>query len=441
MGGRPRTAIGTYGTIHVACLGPKRHTAHTRFRDLDGRLREVEATSTSHHAAAALLKERLQERTGYGAGGLLHRSSPFGDLADLWLVDLESREIRENTKDNYRDDLRLHVRPFFEHYTLGEITTGRVEVFLKAQLALSHSRAKHTRTLLNQLFGYALRHDVLTRNPVEGTSPLKKPKGSPQALTWPQVTAIRAAAAAWRTGPDVKGPKPDGRVRDALEVLLGTGMRPGEVLGVRPVDITDIATGTDDNLQLQMVVHVTGTVVTQKGKGTFRQDHPKTDASDRWIPVPEFAAAVLRRRVAAMGPEKADWTVFHNRSGGPMTLHNFRRTFREFLDIAGLGESGISPRWYRRTSATVLARGLGVDAAATHLGHTSAVITEGYYIEPDTTIDHTPAAVLERTLRPGATASDLLTRPTSAAEEAALDEIDDDEEDNPRGPGAEEPAA
>jgi len=31
----------------------------------------------------------------------------------------------ENTKDNYRDDLRLHVRPFSEHFTLGEITTGR----------------------------------------------------------------------------------------------------------------------------------------------------------------------------------------------------------------------------------------------------------------------------------------------------------------------------
>ena len=47
-------------------------------------------------------------------------------------------------QDNYRDGLRLHVRTFFEHYTLGEITTGREEWFLKAERAASYSRAKHS---------------------------------------------------------------------------------------------------------------------------------------------------------------------------------------------------------------------------------------------------------------------------------------------------------
>ena len=85
-----------------------------------------------------------------------------------------------------------------------------------------------------------MRHDALGRNPVEGTSPLKKPKGSPQALTMQQIAALRRAAAGWRTDPDVKGPKPDGQVLDAIEVLLGTGMRPGEVLALRPTDSTTI---------------------------------------------------------------------------------------------------------------------------------------------------------------------------------------------------------
>lgn len=77
-----------------------------------------------------------------------------------------------------------------------------------------------------------------------------------------------------------------------------------------------------------------------------------------------------------------------------------RRTFRDFLKLAGLAETGISLRWYRRTGATVIARGMGTDAAATFLGHTSTVITEGHYIEPDPTVDPRPAAILERTLRP-----------------------------------------
>ncbi|MFT4264082.1 MAG: tyrosine-type recombinase/integrase [Nocardioides sp.] len=356
---------------------------------------------------------------------MLSLRSPFVDLAELWLAELATRDISEGTKENYRDDLRVHVRPYFEGYTLGEITTGRVETFLKSQSAVSYSRAKHTRTLLNQLFGYALRNDAMPRNPVEGTSSLHRPKGSPQALTADQIAAIRRAAAVWRTGPGVKGPKPDGQVRDAVEVLLGTGMRPGEVLAIRPLDIRDTKQG--------MTVHICGTVVTRTGKGTYRQVRPKTDASFRTIPVPKFAADVIRSRLDQMGPEEKEWTLFHNRDGGPLSPHNFRRTFREFLALADLSDSGITPRWFRRTGATVLARGISADAAATHLGHTSTAITEGHYIEPDLTVDFAAAAVIETTLRPTNPDLSLLTRPLSEEEELLLDQIDDDGADGDGG--------
>jgi integrase len=416
MSGRPRTSIGTYGSIHVRRKRSQSYVARTRFRDADGRLRDVTATSTSRTRAVADLKERLLKRPGYGQGGVLGLRSPFTDLAELWLADMEGRDISEGTKENYRDDLRVHVRPFFENYTLGEITTGRIEVFLKRAAAVSYSRAKHSRTLLNQLFGFALRHDAIDRNPVEGTSPLRKPKGAPQALTLEQIASIRLAAATWRTDPDIKGPKPDGNVRDAIEVLLGTGMRPGEALALRPVDIYDGKKG--------MVAHVQGTVVYRQGRGTFRQPHPKTDASVRQIPIPEFAAAVIRRRLRRMKPHQREWTIFHNRQGGPLSQHNFRRTFRAFLELAGLKDSGITPRWYRRTGATVIARGLGVDVAATHLGHTSTAITEGHYIEPDTAVDFSPARVLEATLRPVDPDGALLARPDTEEEAALLAEID-----------------
>ncbi len=414
--GRPRTVLGTFGEIAVNDIGG-RYRASTRYRDMDGRLRKVTATATSKKSAEALLKGRLLDRSGYGSGGVLSLASPFPDLAELWLADLELRDISEGTKDNYRDDLRLHVRPFFENYTLGEITTGRVEHFLKSERRISYSRAKHSRTVLNQLFTFALRHDSMPRNPVEGTSPLAKPKNQVQAMTLAQVQAIRAAAAAWRTGPGVMGPKPDGQVKDAIEVLLGTSMRPGEVLALRPCDISDCEKG--------MVAHIRGTVVYREGRGTFRQDHPKTDASVRQVPVPEFAARVIRRRIAPLTPEERERTILANRrNGGPLSQHNFRRTFRELLVLAGLEESGITPRWYRRTGATVLARGLGIDAAAAHLGHTSKAITEGHYIEPDRSIDFGPAQVLELTLRPVDPDGTLLAGPETDEEEDVLDAID-----------------
>lgn len=169
MAGRPRTSIGTYGTMHVKRVGTRRYRARTRVRDADGRLREVKATSSSGNQAKALLRDRLKVRDGYGASGLLAVSSPFPDLANLWLQELAGRDIANNTKENYRDDLRVHVMPFFENYTLGEITTGRVETFLQQQYAVSYSMAKRSRTLLNQLVKFAIRNDGMVRNSVEGT--------------------------------------------------------------------------------------------------------------------------------------------------------------------------------------------------------------------------------------------------------------------------------
>jgi integrase len=389
-----------------------------RYRDLDGRLRKVTATAPTRRGAQMLLKERLASRAGFGSGGVLNVSSGFDELCDLWLADLDLRDISEGTRQNYRDDLRRYVRPAFERYTLSEITTGRVEWFLRAEAAASYSRAKHSRTLLNQMFDFALRHDAIGRNPVEGTSQLVRPRHEIRALTLEQVQAIRAAAAAWRVAPDVKGPRPDGRVQDICEVLLGTSLRPGEVLGVRPCDVSETTEG--------MVLHVQGTVVRRSGHADFRQDHPKTAASNRRIAVPQFAAEVIRRRIREMAPEESRTTIFHNRDGGPMSLHNLRRTFRAFLAGAGLEGSGVTPRWYRRTGATVLARSLGVDAAATFLGHTSSAVTEAHYIEPDESIDRSPANVLDRALRPVRPDGRLLADPAENDEQRLLNSIDDD---------------
>ena len=221
MAGRPRTAIGTYGSVAVRRRGNRAIAARTA------------------EQARSTLKRRLLSRPGFDNGGVLKPSSSFVELAELWLADLDLRDLATGTKQNYCDQLRLHVRPAFEHYTLGEITTGRVEWFLKEQAAFSQSRAKQSRTLLNLMFAFALRHDAIARNPVEGTSPLRRRKEAPRALTLEQIAAIRAAAATWRTGPGLPGPKNDGQARDIIEILLGTALRPGEVLALRSRDITD----------------------------------------------------------------------------------------------------------------------------------------------------------------------------------------------------------
>ncbi len=415
---RPRTPIGAYGSIAVRRRGD-RTIAETRIRDADGRIRHVRVTGRTAAQAQRVLRERLLTRPAFGSIRVLTPQSTFADLTAVWLTDLDLQPLAEGTKQNYRDQVRLHVLPAFEQYTLTEITTGRVEWFLKSQAAVSFSRARQSRTLLNLIFGFALRHDALARNPVAGTSALRHQKAQPMALTLEQIAAIRVAAANWRTESGLPGPKPDGQVRDVIEVLLGTAMRTGEVLALRPCDIDDRPPG--------MVVAVTGTVVQRKGKGALRQDRPKSEASIRWIPVPGFATEVVRRRAAGVEETR---TIFANRNGDPLSPYNVRRTFRDFLGEAGLADSGISLRWYRRTGATVIARAMGSNAAAAFLGHSSTAITEGHYIERDRSVDPTPAAHLELTLRPVQPDGALLAQSAAPGEGALLTAVDHEGDDD-----------
>ena len=221
---------------------------------------------------------------------------------------------------------------------------------------------------------------------------MKKPQHTPKALTPDQVAAIRLAARDWRTAEGRMGPKPDGQVRDLIEVMLGTATRIGETLALRKCDM--------DMTADPPWVHIRGTLVMQSGAGVVRQAHPKTHESNRIVAVPQFAAEVIRRRLTLIEGEDGEHLLFFTRNGNPLAPHNVRRTFREILRNAGLEGMGITPHAFRRTGATLLANELGLQAAADVLGHTSTSTTKAHYAEPDRAVKSEPATVLQRLAPP-----------------------------------------
>ena len=185
------------------------------------------------------------------------------------------------------------------------------------------------------VLGFAVRRGIIARNPVKETSRMKKPQHTPKALTPDQVAAIRLAARDWRTGESRMGPKPDGQVRDLIEVMLGTATRIGETLALRKCDI--------DMTADPPWVHIRGTHVVQSGAGVLRQAHPKTHESNRVVAVPQFAAEVIRRRLTLIEAEDGEHLLFFTRNGKPLAPHNVQRTFRKILRNAGLEGMGITP--------------------------------------------------------------------------------------------------
>lgn len=297
MSGRGRLEIGTYGDIGTACTASGTVRAEARFRGWDGEVRKVTATASTAKAAKSALRAKLRRRsTATGFGITLGPESTVAQLAEAWLEDVQLRtDLAAGTKDLYRRELNSLVLPSFEKFLLREVTTGRVDQFLKRQLTVSYAHARHSRVVLSLMFNYALRHDAVHHNPVVGTARLKQPKSTPKALTLDELAKVRAAAARWRREKSVSGPRSDGQVRDLIEVMVGTSDRIGEALALRKCDINDTVA--------PMQVTVAGTLVVVKGKGVYRQDHPKTSSSLRTLQVPDFTAEVLRRRLELIRDE------------------------------------------------------------------------------------------------------------------------------------------
>lgn len=334
MSGRPRTPIGTFGEISIREIAPGRFRAATRFRDWDGQARQVSATADSRRAAGAELKVRLAERQQRATDGSLSGSSSFRDLAAAWREDmLMNADLSDGTKETYGRELRTLVMPTFEHLTVREVTVGRVERFLKIQRAKSYPRMKHSRTILGMVMGFAVRREIIPRNPVKETSRMKKPKKIPKALTDEQLTLIRRAAREWRTGEHMLGPRPDGQVRDVIEVMLGTATRIGEVLAIRKCDL--------DMTASPPTMDINGTLVVRTGAGVIRQVKPKSDKSTESSPCRR-----LRPRLSAPGSRASAAPRRTTCSSSPATGHLLPRT------TSGAPSARCSSRWGSKASTS-----------------------------------------------------------------------------------------
>lgn len=128
---RPRTPIGTFGQISFASKTTT-VTAHTRFRDYDGRLRPVQATGGTRKQAEHNLKAVLARRSRIAYGSTdLSGDSTFKRLVEIWLEDLDLQELAFSTRELYARDMRTLVLPAFKDYTLREISIMMVDRFLK----------------------------------------------------------------------------------------------------------------------------------------------------------------------------------------------------------------------------------------------------------------------------------------------------------------------
>ena len=158
-------------------------------------------------------------------------------------------------------------------------------------------------------------------------------------------------------------------------MALNTGMRRGELLGLRWSDI---------DLDLSFL-NVRQTLQFTRANGIEFKE-PKTDSSKREITLPSIAVEVLRTRKAAQLRERLmlglgkDETalVFTREDQQPIAPYNITKAFNRLVKKAGIQK--ITFHGLRHTHIShLLADGIDIKTVSERAGHSSASITLDVY--------------------------------------------------------------
>ncbi|MGW5557580.1 tyrosine-type recombinase/integrase [Micromonospora sp. NPDC003944] len=367
---RPPLPIGTWGNIRIEKLAPNRFCARARFRDYDGKTRDVEAVGTTGPAATRALKEKLRDRATPNDDEIT-RDTHISTLADLWVEEVTAEErISPQTINNYKTSLRTSILPALGNLRIREATVGRLDKFLREVAKDRPSAAKNAKVALGQMFALAVRRGALSTNPVRETGRLRKSRRTIQALDIAQLEVVRSAIRQWQQPtPGKPGPRHTGDLADVIDLMLATGVRIGEALAVRWED-ADLSAEPP-------TVTICGTIIYLKGEGFFRQEWTKSDAGHRTVILPRFAVGMLLARNLSAADNAHD-AVFASRRGTWLSPPNVRRQWRQARTDTGL--EWVTPHTFRKTVATLIDKEADAKSAAAQLGHASEDVTNTYYI-------------------------------------------------------------
>lgn len=181
------------------------------------------------------------------------------------------------------------------------------------------------------------------------------------------------------------GPRPTTDLQDAVDLILGTGCRIGEI---GALVFPEIVFPEIDLAVTSPTLTVSGTIITETGVGTYRQSWAKTTAGYRTLYLPPFAVGLLLRRRVENHANPHD-AVFPTRRGTWRQVSNWERMWNQVVD--GTAFDWVTFHTFRRSVATLIDREVGIEAARAQLGHEDSDITRDFYVHeaslaPDLTV-------------------------------------------------------
>lgn len=339
------------GSVHWETARQK-WVAEKWVRLADGTLKRVRARHEDQKTAIELrdAKARVAElETRESSAVTLNR------LLDDWLADLKPT-VTTSTHNDYRDTMKLHVRPHIGGLLAGRVTAEDVREVLGRLMRRKPpaiATAHKVRTQLSQVFIWAVRRDRVVSNPVAKVEPVRRRQKPAQAWSEREAAAFLKAC--------------EGDPLYALfYTAIATGMRKGELLALMWTDISR------DEINVQRTI--------SKGAAGGVKEGAKTLEGNRLLPVSPALASVLDSQRAVAAKSHTPELVFPSTTRGRLSGSHVSKRMRSIAAAANVKR--IRFHDIRKTTTSMWARA-GVPPAVTQvlLGHATPDLALRVYTE------------------------------------------------------------
>jgi integrase len=237
---------------------------------------------------------------------------------------------------------------------------------------LADGSISRIRRCLSAIFSAATRKEIMRRNPVSNTEPVKRGRMAASFLDETQAAALLAALDAQNNF----------QFKVMITMLLFTGMRGGELCGLK-WDCVDMEKG---------IVYIRATLAynsgnKSKGKEKYSLQAPKTVNSERYVLIPGSLVDLLKEQKAKQEERRAfcgkGWidrgTVFTTVNGEYYSESYLNIQFKRIAKKIGLPD-GVHIHSLRHTTASLLINSdVSPKVISEQLGHASTAITQDLY--------------------------------------------------------------
>lgn len=319
-----------------------------------------------------------------------------------WLKVFKFHSVERTTYDLYERIAKVQIIPYIGQKIVSSITSSDIRELLNKLMVAgyAYNTVRKVRLLLGDYYKHLYELEEIQRNPMAGVPMIKKAvfysaQGKEVKAACDEVTIFTSEEIA-KIKEEAMRKYGNGKpvhIQSAVFVLLlNTGLRTGEVLGLHNNDIDLV----------NRVIHVRRGV-----KSVYNRDEKKNElvSTKREIRIGKLKSSTSRRDVplndTAVQMIKELWAEMYLGDDKPLIPGDhqgyllpdvLRNRWMRFLRAAGVPKKGIHA--LRHTFATNMINGvrqpdgtlrsLSIKQVADILGHSTTQVTEMYYVKRDT---------------------------------------------------------